>query len=169
MRIPSYFFTRKGYQRFFAGVLLGFLIGWVFFLIQFGNLQEYYIREIKMYQDRIQDLNGKIKHWIGEYEKSNKEQEKKLKLQEIQVQITNKNDLHLPGITMYEISQEVQDELENLLGQNIESLAAMKDLVIRTLQNKEFIVDDNKYRVVVQHLFLYTTMEVHVKVIPLIK
>ncbi|WP_062233857.1 sporulation membrane protein YtrI [Fictibacillus sp. FJAT-27399] len=165
MRIPPYF-NRKGYQRFFSGIMLGFIIGWLFFLMQYGMTVEHYVSTIKEQSHHIADLKEQIAQWKSTYEKSNEDNEKKLRVQKIKVFVTNNHTLKLSQLTIYEISESVQDQLENLLGEDIESIYKTRMLLYKAIENKNYVVDGEKYKVVVDQLFLYTTVEVHVKIIP---
>ncbi|MDN4527508.1 sporulation membrane protein YtrI [Fictibacillus fluitans] len=165
MRIPP-FFNRKGYQRFFAGMMLGIILGWVFFLMQYGMTVEHYVSTIKNQASHIADLKEQIAQWRDTYEQSNEENEKQLRVQKIKVYVTNNNTLRLPQLKIYEISESVQDQLENLLGEDIESVYKTRMLLYKAIENKRYEVDGEGYKVTVTHLFLYTTLEVHVKIIP---
>ncbi|SDM89609.1 hypothetical protein SAMN04488137_2468 [Fictibacillus solisalsi] len=165
MRIPP-FFNRKGYQRFFAGLMLGIILGWVFFLMQYGLTVEHYVSTIKNQASHIADLKEQIAQWKDTYEKSNEENEKQLRVQKIKVYVTNNNTLRLPQLKVYEISESVQDQLENLLGEEIESVYKTRMLLYKAIENKGYEVDGESYKVIVTQLFLYTSLEVHVKIIP---
>ncbi|MEI2400973.1 sporulation protein, partial [Paenibacillus phytohabitans] len=55
MRVPPYY-QKPGWQRFFAGVVIGALISWIVFLFQFGVLQDNQIKKITQQEDEIKDL-----------------------------------------------------------------------------------------------------------------
>ncbi|EIT85448.1 hypothetical protein A374_09433 [Fictibacillus macauensis ZFHKF-1] len=165
MRIPP-FFSRKEYQRFLAGIFLGFLVGWLFFLLQYGWTVEHYVRKIDTQARSINDLKEQISQWKSTYEKNNAENEKKLRLQRIKVFATKSASLSLSQLKIYHISEDVQDQLENLLGEDLDTIHKTRALIYKAIENKIYELDGESYRVRIDHLFLYTSLEVHVKIVP---
>ncbi|MGM7702316.1 sporulation membrane protein YtrI [Pseudalkalibacillus sp. Hm43] len=163
MRIPP-LHRRKGYQRFFAGIIIGTLIGWFFFLLSFGGLQNHYIMEIKKRDQRYEDLNNKFQHYREDYDEKNKEIEKNLKVQEIDVTFLNREKVKIKGLMFHELERSVKSELHDLLTDDIESVSKHSDLVIKTLENKTFLIENEKFQVKVYQMHLYTTLRLYLNV-----
>ncbi|WLD92358.1 sporulation membrane protein YtrI [Alkalihalobacillus sp. AL-G] len=163
MRIPP-LYRRKGYQRFFAGIIIGFILGWFFFLLSFGGLQEFYITEIKKRDEKIGDLKFKVKNYQTEYDQKNEEIEKKLRIQEIEIVILNKEKVELKGLPLLKLKNSITNELHSVLTKDIESVAQNMQLLIKTLENKAFPIDDETYKVKVVNHQLYTTLRLDLNV-----
>jgi hypothetical protein len=163
MRIPPYF-QRKGFQRFFAGLSIGFILGWVFFLTQFGMFQERYIDMILSQKEQIRNLKNSQKLIIADYEKNNEEIAKKLKVQDIKVRVANSYELKAPQLDILKVQQRVMEEAHHLIGQDIETVAKSELLLRKTIENKTFLIDDHSYQVRVTNLFLYTKLEIHIHI-----
>jgi hypothetical protein len=163
MRIPPYH-KRKGYQRFLAGILLGFFVGWVFFLINYGLSQEEYISRIKKQHEEIGELERQIKNWTEDQEKMNEENEKKLKLQEITITFVNNEQLKISQFTEFELEREALRELEILLNKDIESISQNQALLMRLIENKIYTIDNESYQLKVHQLYLYTTLKLYLKI-----
>ncbi|WP_227936612.1 sporulation membrane protein YtrI [Alkalihalobacillus deserti] len=165
MRIPP-FFQRRTVQRFFAGIILGVFIGWFFFIYQYGQVYEGLIVRISEQEATITDLEKNIKILVSEQTKLNKENQKKLTLQEIEIHFINNNKIRLNQLTLLDLKQQVLNELQYIKRKDLETIANMKELMISTIENKVFPVEDKRYQLDIKDIFLYTTLELHVEVIP---
>ncbi|MGP4078275.1 sporulation membrane protein YtrI [Pseudalkalibacillus sp. R45] len=163
MRIPP-LHRRKGYQRFFAGIVIGFIIGWFFFLLSYGGLQDFYMTEIDRRDEEIRGLNDEFKHFKQDYEEKNKENEKKLRIQEIKVSFLNREQAGLKGLHLIELENAVKTELHDVLTKDIESVGQNANLLIRTLENKNFLIGKEEYNVKVYQMHLYTTLRLYLKI-----
>jgi hypothetical protein len=156
MRIPP-LYQRKGYQRFFAGVAIGFIIGWAFFLIQGGIAHERLIHIIKDQKLTIEDYKKKNQILTSDDEKANEELAKKFKLHEINVRFSNTTSEKLSNLTKLHLTKAVEDDLEHLIGEDTETIAKSHVLLVQAIQNKSYQFDDDqKYEVKIDHLYLYT-------------
>lgn len=156
MRIPP-LYQRKGYQRFFAGIAIGFIIGWAFFLIQGGLAHERLIHRIDDQKLIITDLEKKNEILTSDDEKANKELAKKFKLQEINVRFSEINSKKLSNLTRVHLIKAVEDDLEHLMGEDTETIAKSNTLLFQAIENKPYRIDDDEqaYRVNIDHLYLY--------------
>lgn len=165
-RIPPYY-RRTGYQRFFGGILIGFVGGWVFFLLNFGSLQEEYILQIKAQQIKINNLKNENDLLKEDQVKQNTENQKKLLVESITVNFMNDtNNEELDRLTMLHLENAIKSELKIVLQKDVESVASNRELLKQLLRNKEFTIDNNNYRITAIEMSLYTTLELYVKVVP---
>lgn len=165
MRIPPYF-HRSTVQRFFAGIVLGIFIGWFFFIYQYGQVYEGLVFRISEQEAMITELEKDIKILVSEQTKLNEENQKKLTLQEIDVKFNNDRKLKLNQLTLLDLKQQVLNELQDIKRKDLETIANMKELMISTIENKVFTVEDKRYQLNVTGIFLYTTLELYVEIIP---
>jgi hypothetical protein len=163
-RIPPYY-RRTGYQRFFGGLFIGFIGGWVFFLMNFGSLQEEHIIRIKEQQIKINSLLNENDVLREDQVNWNKENQKKLLVGKITVQfIENRQSEDIDKLTKLHIQNAIKNDLKIVLQKDVESVASNRVLIKQLLQNKEYKVDDNNYRITILEMFLYTTLELYVKI-----
>jgi hypothetical protein len=155
MRIPP-LYHRKGYQRFFAGVAIGFIIGWAFFLVQGGLAHERLIHKLKEQELKIDDYKKKNEILTSDDEKANEELAKKFKLHEINVRFSTTTSDKISNLTKLHLTKAVEDDLEHLIGEDTETIAKSHVLLEQAIENKPFELDDEqKYEVKIDHLFLY--------------
>lgn len=155
MRIPP-LYHRKGYQRFFAGVAIGFIIGWAFFLVQGGLAHERLIHKLKEQELKIDDYKKKNEILTSDDEKANEELAKKFKLHEINVRFSATSSDKISNLTKLHLTKAVEDDLEHLIGEDTETIAKSHVLLEQAIENKPFQLDDEqRYEVKIDHLFLY--------------
>jgi hypothetical protein len=156
MRIPP-LYQRKGYQRFFAGVAIGFIIGWAFFLFQGGLAHERLVNKLKEKNSIIIDLEKKNEILTSDDKRANEELAKKFKLHEINARFSNTSSDKLSNLTKLHLTKAVEDDLEHLIGEDTETIAKSHVLLVQAIENKPFQLDDDqKYAVKIDHLYLYT-------------
>lgn len=164
MRVPQNQQT-PGFQRFIAGLILGMILGWVFFVALSGVAQDRQLTKIQEQKGAIEQLKGQLRTWQEDSAEKNKKLEQKLTVQEIQIDITNKQKADIGKLEISELKGEVQDQLSStLLKQNIETVAANKKLVVQSVENKTYTIEKNKYRLKVKSLVIYSTIELTVQV-----
>ncbi|MFC0473267.1 sporulation membrane protein YtrI [Halalkalibacter kiskunsagensis] len=165
MRVPP-IYERPTVKRFFAGMILGIIIGWAFFVYQYGQVYEGLVFRISEQEALIADLEGDIDVLLSEQDKLNEENQKKLTVKEIDIQFTNSRTLRLNQLTLLDLKQQALNELQDIKRKDIETVASMRALMISTLENKVFRVGDKRYQLTVEGTSLYTTLEIHVKIVP---
>ncbi|ARK31708.1 sporulation membrane protein YtrI [Halalkalibacter krulwichiae] len=165
MRIPP-LYERRTVQRFFAGIILGILIGWFFFIYQYGQVYEGLIFRLSEQEAVIDQLEKDIEQLLSEQRKLNEENQKKLTIQEIEIQYSNDRKLRLNQLTLLDLKQQALQELQYVKRKDIETVSNMKDLMISSLENKVFSVGERRYQLKVEEVYLYTTLTIHVKIVP---
>lgn len=165
MRFPQYY-RRPNWQRFFAGLTIGTLIGWFFFLYQFGAIHQHLTTEMKKKQLTIEEQAETIDILRSNEKKLNEENELKLTIQHIQVSFLNAKKHHINELSLYELKQQLLKEIKHLEGKNIATIAATKEMLIKTIENKVFTLDERHFQLKTKQLYLYTTLEIYVEIIP---
>ncbi|GAE28104.1 hypothetical protein JCM9140_4298 [Halalkalibacter wakoensis JCM 9140] len=165
MRVPP-FYERPTVKRFFAGIIIGVIIGWVFFIYQYGQVYEGLVFRISEQKAEIEELEEDIELLRSEQNRLNEENEKKLTVQEIDIQFSNNNRLRLNQLTLLDIKQQALTELQYIKRRDIETVSNMNELLISNLENKVFRAGDKRYQLQVEQVHLFTTVRVIVKIIP---
>ncbi|WLR50201.1 sporulation protein [Bacillus tianshenii] len=163
MHIPPYY-KSPAWQRFFAGMFVGMLISWCVFLFMYGEMQEKQVTQLIEQQSLINSLKQQNEMWKEDIEKLNEENQKKLVIDDIALSLTNAKALKLDLLTVHTLKQQIQDELQPTLKQDIETIISNKDLLIKTVENKVYKLDQVGYKVKVKQLFISTTLEIHAEV-----
>ncbi|MDT8859408.1 hypothetical protein N0O92_04115 [Alkalihalobacillus sp. MEB130] len=165
MRVPPYY-ERPSVKRFLAGMILGIIIGWFFFVYQYGQVYEGLVFRISEQEAIINGLEDDIELLRSEQSRLNEENEKKLTIQEIDILFSNDRRLRLNQLTLLDLKQQVLHELQDIKGRDIETVSRMSDLMISNLENKVFRTGDKRYQLSVEQVHLHTTLRIYVKIIP---
>ncbi|MBB5172732.1 sporulation membrane protein YtrI [Texcoconibacillus texcoconensis] len=163
MRIPP-FYNDSTWQRFFAGIVVGMIIGWLFFLYNFGNVHEKLVLEINKQKSTIENQEETIDILQRDQEEINEEAKKNLTVQDIKITVVNEEDIKLSELTLHELKANVEHELEIVRNKNIETVANTKELLLKAVENKTFVVNENRYKLNIEQLFLFTTLEIFVRI-----
>ncbi|GAK02926.1 hypothetical protein JCM19037_1196 [Geomicrobium sp. JCM 19037] len=163
MRIPP-FHKRPNWQRFLAGVLIGILVGWSVFVFQFGNIHERTVVELRKNELKVAQLEDQIELLLAREEEQN-EDEETLTIEGIEITFENERESRLSELTLFDLRQQAIDELEPLLHQELSNVASNQELVIRTIENKRFSVNDHEYMLVVNRAIFYSTLAIHADIV----
>ncbi|MEH7379675.1 sporulation membrane protein YtrI [Bacillus sp. JJ1533] len=159
MRVPPYY-QKPGWQRFFAGVVIGALISWIVFLFQFGVLQDNQIKKITQQEDEIKDLQKSKEILIEDAKKVNEDNKNKLKIQDFEVTFANRKKVELSSLDLHHIKTAVIEDLNTLIGHDIQTLSKNRELLYKTIENRDFEVNDKTYKLKVHSVFVDTTLEI---------
>lgn len=168
MRIPT-FKRIKRWQLFFSGIVFGTIIGWLLFLLFFGIMHERQLDIITEQKTKIKELQNQIEIFQKDIEEINEQTEKQLLIKKIELHLLNKDALKLNEMEAFELEKMAIQYLNQLLlHKQIETVSKNKELLISTLENKQFKIEKQRYQLQVKQLYMYTTVEffVHVKRIP---
>lgn len=163
MRIPPYY-EKPQWQRILAGMAIGGIISWCIFLYIFGEWQEDYSKRIKIQAETIRDLTEEKKIWQEDVEKLNKKNEELLRIQKIEVKITNSEKYKLDPLSVYEMEEAVKKDIETLLGKDIETAFKSRDLVKKTIENETHIVHEKRYRLQINEMIFFSTFSIQLSI-----
>ncbi|KMK74549.1 sporulation membrane protein YtrI [Alkalihalobacillus pseudalcaliphilus] len=166
MRVPPYY-LRPGWQRFFAGITIGVLIGWAFFLNHYGKVYDHMIVKIKTQEDEIIHLQEDIEQLKNDQVKQNEDNKNKLTVQEIEINFSNDKALKLSQLTIHDLRHQALDQISDVKGNSIESVFQARELIYRTIENKTYVVNERNYRFrIIGDSFsttLHFTIEIHIE------
>ncbi|MBD3109638.1 sporulation protein [Bacillus sp. AGMB 02131] len=154
----------KGWQRFFAGVLIGAIVGWLVFFYMYSKMQEDLTQDIIEQKQEISSLKDKIAIWEKESESLNEEAEKKMTIQDIQVTIENYRQYDLDLLSVLQAQEAIRKDLSSLITKDLETVYKGKFLIKKTIENKIIEMNEKKYTFEVTELMFYSTIFIEVKV-----
>lgn len=161
MRIPPYY-RNPLWQRFFAGMVMGAIVAWIMFLYMHGVLQERQVQLIQTQQDTISDLTEEIDIWQNEYELLNRKNDQKLLVQDISIRIVDYKKYRIDPLSIFEMEESIREDLNSLLGKDLESIGKGKELVKRTITNKTVKINSKRYHFEIKEMIIYTTISIEV-------
>jgi hypothetical protein len=162
-KIPHHY-RRKGYQRFFGGLIIGFIGGWMSFLLSFGGLQEDYITKIKQLQLEKDELKDQNQALLEDPVRLNEENIKNLIIEEVVVYFDKESHDEIDKLPLHNLENVIKADLEIVLQKDVESVATNTKLIRQLLENRIFKIDDESYQVKVSELHLYTKLVLYLTV-----
>lgn len=164
MRIPPYY-RSPTWQRFFAGVAVGALVSWLFFLYSFGYYQEKQVEIIATQKKTIAQLQNDIEIWQRDYKELNKRNLELLTVQHIEIEIQNANKYKLDKLMEYSIENNIKSDLADLIAKDIDSVIKTRHLIAKTIENKVYQAEDKEFKAKVVELVITPTIIIEVELV----
>ncbi|SDB83420.1 sporulation membrane protein YtrI [Shouchella lonarensis] len=164
MLVPRYK-KHRGWLRFFAGIALGIFIGWGFFVTEYGASYDQFSTDLSRQESEISFLKQENTRLIEDIRLQNEENANKLVIQKVSVSIINSDKHRLSQLHLYELKQQVLQELVELQGVNIETIEHVKDVLRGAIENKTYEVNGTKYTLVMRSVYVYTTLQIDMEII----
>ncbi|GIN86865.1 hypothetical protein J6TS2_32510 [Heyndrickxia sporothermodurans] len=162
MRIPP-LYRRPSWQRFMAGIVIGGCISWVIFLFMFGVLQEKQADIINKQKEEIKTLKGEKLIWQEESKELNRKNAELLIIQNVQVKIKNYEKYKIDSQSIFEAENEIKEDLKSLIADDLNTTFKNKDLITKTIENKEKKFNNRPYKFVIKALYFYTTIYIELE------
>ncbi|WP_181349835.1 sporulation membrane protein YtrI [Thalassobacillus sp. CUG 92003] len=153
MHIPPYY-KRREWQWLLTGVVVGAIIAYIFFLFIHGRIYERITEESIDLQTELTQLESKYEGLLESQEQEEEQKTDIQQIQELEVAFINDDRLEVDRLTKHQLEAMVKDELQSIIGKQIEDLAQNPDLVISVIENKRFKIDDVNYLLEVRFLAL---------------
>ncbi|MBM7554976.1 sporulation membrane protein YtrI [Thalassobacillus pellis] len=156
MHIPPYY-KRKSWQRFLSGMLLGALVGYGIFLFIHGSLMEHWVEENIRLKGELSDLEATYENLLENHES----EKKQYTVEQTEIELTN-NDID--RLTKHQLQTLIKEEIQDVIGKNVEELSKNSEFLYKTIENKQFTIDDFTYKVEVKQLTIARVLSIKVKV-----
>jgi hypothetical protein len=137
MRIPEYY-KKPPWQRFFAGMAMGAIISWLIFLFIYAELQEQQLQIIDKQNSQIVDLEKKRRVLTEDIDILNEENKKKIKIQDIKVEILNSQKFGFDSLIRHKLESSVINDLNHLLTKDINTVSSNKVLLRKAIENRVY-------------------------------
>ncbi|MFS0787491.1 sporulation membrane protein YtrI [Shouchella sp. 1P09AA] len=164
MFVPNYS-KHRGWLRFFSGMMIGALIGWSFFIAEYGQKHDRLYSEIGKKDIIIQELQEKNAQFLNDLTLQNEENARQLIVQTVSVTILNAERYHLSQLNVYELRQQILKELQHLQGTNIETIASLTEVMESAVENKVYQLNDNQYSVKITRTYALPEFRIDVEII----
>ncbi len=149
----------KEWHRFFAGIILGLIAGYLLFIFIHGKLHESYTQENIELNSELIELEAKYEGLLSNEGEPEDKDNNLLKVEEITVHYTNAKKLQVDLLTQHQLSSLVKQQLDSIPGKEIKDAASQTDLIIAAIENKKFVVEDFTYQLIVRQLIVGPTLK----------
>ncbi|MUV39333.1 Sporulation membrane protein YtrI [Lentibacillus sp. JNUCC-1] len=152
------------WQHAFIGVVFGGIIAYGIVMFMYGTMYEDLMEENLRLKAQITDLNAKNKSLKQDQEDKEEENKQHLEVQTISVKFSNSQQLRLDRLTTYQLEELVKAEIDHLIGHNLETVGENANLVVSTIENKTYHVDDVDYFFEVDRIILSQKLSLLLKI-----
>lgn len=157
------YYKNKNWQRFLAGLFVGALLSYFVFIYMYGQLLEKRIEENLQLRIEKQELQLAYQTLEQKMSDLNQKYQEKLTVHSIEIKITNAETFKLDRFSLHELQELLRSEVNVILGKEVTTLTEHYPLLIRTIENKPYNVDDFSYQAKVKHLFINEHSEIHIE------
>ncbi|MEC5421946.1 hypothetical protein QGM71_00370 [Virgibacillus sp. C22-A2] len=159
MHIPPYH-KKETWQRFYAGALIGGIIAYFILIYMYGSMYEKQLEENRELQANVIDLKNQNKALLQDKEDMDEESKKPLLVESIEITITNTQELRLDRLIVHDLEEMLKKEINHIIGQDISIIGNSDTLLISTIENKAFSIDDLTYYFRVKLLTISQTVKI---------
>lgn len=163
MHIPPYH-KEPGWQRFFAGAFFGGLIAYAILLFMHGTMQVELLEE----NLTLRAENGELKTQNEALLKDNKNLDEKtkadIKIDSVDIEILNAEDMKFDRLLGHQLTELIKKEIDQVIGSSVATVSGNAELLISTVENETYRVDEFSYKLEVRRLTIYKTVHLAVKV-----
>lgn len=163
MHVPHYH-KKRSWQIFLLGVFAGSIIAYLVFSLMYSKMYEQILTQNVQLRTQVTELEHQNEALLQDQE-DREEQKTGHTVQKIEIEFSNHNELRLDRLIIHELEDLLKNEINYIIGKDIESLTENDDLLITVIENKTFTIDDLSYQFEVKKLFISEQVKVtlHIK------
>lgn len=158
MHIPPYF-KKESWQRFFIGTFFGAVLAYFIVIYMYGQMYEELLEKNMELQSELSDVKKQNESLLEANEDLDEQSKKPITIEEISMEVMNKEELKLDTFTIHKIEDMIKKEIDHLIGQKVKVVSESEDLLISAIENKTYDVNDLSYRFEIVKL----TISTHIK------
>ncbi|WP_077327461.1 sporulation membrane protein YtrI [Virgibacillus siamensis] len=159
MHIPPYY-KKPSWQRFFAGAFFGACIAYFIFVYMHGFMYEQLLGENKDLQSQVAELKKQNEALLQDNQDLNEKTEEPLTVNSIEITITNQDELRLDKLIIHDLEELMKEEIDHIIGKDVSIIDESAQLLISSLENKEYTVDDFNYGFTIKKLTISKTLKI---------
>ncbi|MFD1038112.1 sporulation membrane protein YtrI [Virgibacillus byunsanensis] len=162
MHIPPYH-KKPSWQRFLIGIVIGGIIAYCIVIFMYGAMYERLLEQNLDLQSQVTELKNQNEALLEDKEDLDEKAKEPLVINTVEVKITNEEQLRLDRLIIHQLEEMVKQEISHVIGQDINVIDKSDQLLISTIENKGFTVDDFTYYFDVSKLTISQTVKLTVE------
>ncbi|MGM8366284.1 sporulation membrane protein YtrI [Virgibacillus sp. W0181] len=162
MHIPPYF-KKKSWQHFFVGVLCGSVLSYFVFILMYGVMYEQLLAEKLELQSELSELESQNEALLEDNKDLDEKSKKSIDVETIDIHFANAKDLRLDRLITHQFESMIKEEIDHIIGQDTEVVSESDELLISTIENKAFSIDDFTYYFEVWRLSISKKVKITLK------
>lgn len=158
MHIPQ-LKNKNSWQRLIVGFFSGAVVSYGVIMFMYGSMYEKLFEENLMLQAEINELEGLYESLLETQKEEKEKNKEKIAVETIEITIMNAEDLEIDRLTVHQLTDMIKREINNIIGQEITSLSSSDHLLVSTIENKRFSIDDFNYAFEVKQMTISTIVK----------
>ncbi|WP_121639476.1 sporulation membrane protein YtrI [Virgibacillus sp. Bac330] len=159
MHIPPYH-KKVTWQRFFVGVMVGGVIAYCILLYMYGTMYEDLIIRTNHMQSEISQLRNQNESLLADNDELNEKSVKQVTIESISFTVKNTEELRIDRLIAGKLEELVQEELKHIIGKDLSIIAESDSLIVASLENKTFTVEEFDYTFSVNKLIISNNIKI---------
>ncbi|BBP91508.1 hypothetical protein BsIDN1_51260 [Bacillus safensis] len=119
---------------------------------------------LRSQQHHMDSLKEQITLYREDLHKLNEDNKKRLLIQSVDVHLVNREQYKIPEPDTLKFEDQVKEDISEVITKDIESVYKTKELLKRTVENKEYTIREKAYRAKVTELTIYTKLSLEVRI-----
>lgn len=162
MHIPPYHRNRK-WQYIIVGVFFGGVIAYCTFIFMYGLMYERLLEENYDLKAEVNEIKSQNDVLLQDKKSMDEKVNEPITVNKIEITIANEKELKFDRLIAHQFEELIKEEINHLIGQDIEDVADSDKLLISTIENKAFTIDDFTYYFDIEQLMITKTIKVSVQ------
>lgn len=162
MHIPPYH-KKLSWQRFLIGVCAGGVIAYIIFMYMHGIMYEKLLAENLQLRSEVHELQSKNESLLQDKKDMDEAVKKPLTIETIEISIYNHEQMDLDRLATHQLKELIKEEVNHIIGKEVETISESDQLLITTIENKPFTIDDFTYYFDIYTLTIAETVKINVK------
>jgi len=162
MHIPPYH-KKESWQRFFIGMFFGGIIAYCIFIYMYGSMYERLVEQNLNLQSELTELEKQNEVLLQDKKDLDEKSKESYTIDSIEINITNKKQLRLERLIVHQLEEMIKQEINHIIGQDISVVAENDQLLLSTIENKTFSIDDLNYYFEIQQLTIAKKVKITAK------
>lgn len=158
MHIPPYY-HKKSLQQFIIGICTGALVAYSIFIFMYGSMYEKLFENNLELQAKVNELQSHNDALLEDKRESAAKDKELLTIDRIEVYIVNHEELLLDRLIVHQLDKMIKQEINHLIGQDIRIVSENDQLLLSSIENKAFSVDDFTYFFEIRRLTISDTIK----------
>ncbi|MGL4522452.1 MAG: sporulation membrane protein YtrI [Bacilli bacterium] len=159
----QFWLKHKSIRHILFGCIVGSILSWLIFLYMYGEMQNIQSREIKKKDATIAQLNERISLLLEDNEKQNEKNREMLTIQSLDVRLLVPASLLIGSVSKLHIEQSLLRDYNHLLTHSIQSVSEQQTLLITSIENKPYRIDDRLYKLSVRQIVFDKVLKITVE------
>ncbi|MFU0788379.1 sporulation membrane protein YtrI [Cerasibacillus sp. JNUCC 74] len=162
MHIPPYH-KKVTWQRFFVGAMVGAVIAYCILIYMYGTMYEALLIENHELNNKVSQLRSQNESLLEDNDELNERSAKQVSIESISLSIENAETLRMDRLIVGKLEELVQEELKHVIGKDLTIIAESDRLLISTIENKTFTVEDFSYTLSIRKLIISNNIKITAK------